>query len=236
MSDIVGFELRDDVAVLQLDDGKANALSPHVLTALSSALERAKEEAKSVVIAGRPGVFCAGFDLKIMGSGGKAAIELVMAGCEVLLQLYEHPQPVVAACTGHAMAGGAALLLCCDHRVGVEGDFSIGLNEVRIGLPMPIFISELARDRLARTAFLPATLGAKVHSPAMAVSAGFLDELENADDVMAKALKRAASLAELPTNAYASTKRSLHDPLITHVRATLEDDMRRVVADGAFGA
>lgn len=234
MGDAVRYENQDGVAVIHLDDGKANALSPKVLTDLSECLNRAEKEAQAVVIVGRPGTFCAGFDLKIMGSGASAATELVVTGCNMLLRLYEHPQPVVAACTGHAVAGGAAMLLCCDHRVGAEGDFSVSLNEVRIGLPMPIFISELARDRLNRSAFMQATLGARVHSPSMAVAVGFLDELETADSVLPKALHRARSLAELPASAYASTKLSIRGPLVAHVRSTLEDDMRRVVRDGAF--
>lgn len=232
MNESIRFEVKDDVAVIHLDDGKANALTPTALTALSSALARSLEEASSVVFVGRAGCFSAGFDLKIMGSGPDAATALVKTGCDFFMGLYTHPQPVVAACTGHAIAGGAALLLCSDHRVGAEGDFSIGFNEVKIGLPMPVFISELARERLARTALCAATLGSRIFSPAEAAAAGFIDEVITPDSVLAKSIARAKALAALPVNAYASTKRSLRAPLIAHVRATLEDDMDRVLADG----
>ena len=143
--------LESGVAVLTFDDGKANALSPSSLTTLSNLLDRCAEEANSVVLVGREGVLSAGFDLKIMTSGGEAAAGLVTQGCNVLLKLYEHPQPVVIASPGHAVAGGAVLMLCGDHRVSAEGDYKIGLNEVRIGLPMPIFVSELVRERVTRS-------------------------------------------------------------------------------------
>ncbi|MEM6954827.1 MAG: crotonase/enoyl-CoA hydratase family protein [Myxococcota bacterium] len=235
MPDAIQYRLEDEVAVLDFDDGKANALTPAALTSLTEGLVRAKDEASAVVIAGRPGRFCAGFDLKIMGSGAEAAVALVTTGCNALLNLYEHPQPVVAACTGHAMAGGAVLLLCSDHRVGAEGDFSIGLNEVKIGMPVPIFVSELARERLSTTARNPAILMSRVYSPAAAAACGFLDELTSPESVVPQAIARAQQLAEgLDAAAFASTKKSLRDPLIQHVRGTLDDDMKRVVRDGTM--
>ena len=226
--------LESGVAVLTFDDGKANALSPSSLTTLSNLLDRCAEEANSVVLVGREGVLSAGFDLKIMTSGGEAAAGLVTQGCNVLLKLYEHPQPVVIASPGHAVAGGAVLMLCGDHRVSAEGDYKIGLNEVRIGLPMPIFVSELVRERVTRSSFVAATLFATIYSPEEALSIGLVDELCAVDQVRERAIERATELAKLPAGAYASTKRSIRGTLITHVRATLEDDMVRVIADGDF--
>ncbi|MFK8000178.1 MAG: crotonase/enoyl-CoA hydratase family protein [Polyangiales bacterium] len=234
MNESIRFDLQDEVAVIYLDDQKANALTPATLTDLTNALTRAQKEAKAVVLVGRPGRFSAGFDLKIMGSGADAATALVKTGCDFFMGLYGHPQPVVAACTGHAIAGGAALLLCSDHRVGTEGEFSIGFNEVKIGLPMPLFISELAQERLARNVLCSATLLARTFSPTEAVAAGFLDEITAPDELVATSIARAKDLARLPANAYASTKRSLRGPFISHIRASLDDDMERVVADGSF--
>ncbi len=230
MSELVRIDVVDSVATLTMDDGKANALSHDMLTALASALEKARTEAKAVVLTGRDGRFCAGFDLKVMMAGPAAAIALTSAGCDVLMRLYEHPQPVVAACTGHAMAGGALLLLCCDTRIGIEGDFRIGLNEVAIGMPLPVFASELARERLRRNAFLRATLQGHVHSPSEAADVGFLDRVVAPGELLETARSEALALAKLPVKAYASTKRSLREPLIAHVRATYEDDVRRVMS------
>ncbi len=231
MSAPATLELDGDVAVITMDDGKANALSPAMITSLAEALDRAETAATSVVLKGRPGRFCAGFDLKIMGSGPGAATELVKSGADLLIRLYEHPQPVVAACTGHAMAGGALLLLASDVRLGVEGDFKIGLNEVAIGMPMPVFASELARERLDRRALVAATVGATIYDPPSAVEVGYLDRVVTAEALHALATSEAQRLAQLPASAYASTKRSVRAPLIAHVRATLEEDLARVTRD-----
>ena len=105
--DIVSYELRDGVAVLGMDDGKANALSHELVDQLVAALDRAEAEAKSVLMVGRAGKFCAGFDLRTMMSGVDAARELVRHGAEMYLKIFELTLPVVMACTGHAVAGGA---------------------------------------------------------------------------------------------------------------------------------
>ncbi|MEM9070930.1 MAG: crotonase/enoyl-CoA hydratase family protein [Myxococcota bacterium] len=231
MTQPVRYVLQDRVAVISIDDGKANALSPAVLTGLAEALDWAESNANAVVIAGRKGRFCAGFDLKLMTSGPKAAGELVKSGAELLMRLYEHPQPVVIACTGHAMAGGAVMLLCADVRIGASGDFKIGLNEVAIGMPMPVFVSELARERLERRALVLATLGASIVDPATAAEIGFLDRVVDEEEVRDAAFAEAARLAKLPKAAYASTKRSIRSPVIAHIRATFEDDLARVIQD-----
>ena len=168
-SEPVRYEQRDGLAFITIDDGKANALSHIVIDQLQAGLERAKGEATALVLTGRETRFCAGFDLATMASGPQAAYGLVVAGAELLLKMYLHPQPTIAACTGHALAAGALLLLASDTRIGVAGAFKIGLNEVAIQLALPVFGTELARDRLSKRHFTSATLQAKIYDPARRV-------------------------------------------------------------------
>ena len=230
-TELVTYESHETVAVLRMDDGKANALGPDMIAALLSALDRAESEGKAVVIAGREGRFCAGFDLKVMGSGPKAAMDLVRAGAELFMRIYLHPRPVVIACTGHAMAGGAVMLLCADERLGAEGPFKLGLNEVQIGMPVPALVMDLAEARLERRAFIPSVQFARVHDPAAAVAAGFLDRVVEAKELEGAALETAALLAKLPARAFASTKRRQRGALVERMRSGLEDDLAQVTAD-----
>ncbi len=136
-----------DVAVIDFDDGKANALSHDVVDGLRDALGTAVAgPAGAIAIVGRAGRFSAGFDLNVMRTDG--AIELMNKGADLALELFTCPKPVVFGVTGHALAMGAVLLCTPDYRVGATGDFKIGLNEVRISMPVPPFATELARDRL----------------------------------------------------------------------------------------
>ena len=144
------YELDGKVAVLSIDDGKANAIGHEMIDDMNTALDKAEHEARSVMIIGRPGRFSAGFDLSVMTGEPRGMQALVKAGADLILRLYMHPQPVIAACTGHALAAGSLLLLASDTRIGIKGDFKIGLNEVAIGMALPIFAVELARDRLSK--------------------------------------------------------------------------------------
>ncbi|MCA9599267.1 MAG: crotonase/enoyl-CoA hydratase family protein [Myxococcales bacterium] len=222
----VSFELQDDVAVLRMDDGKANALSFTMLDALTEGLARSAAEAKSTVLIGRAGRFCAGFDLKHMMAGPAQARELVTRGADVLLAAYAHANPLVIACTGHALAGGALLVLTGDLRIGAMGDFKIGLNEVAIGMPLPILALEMARDRLAPAKLTEATLTAQQYSPMDAVSAGYLDEVVAPEVVVPAALEQARRLSALGGAAFAASKRALRGRSIQYIRDTLEQNLR----------
>src|SRR5262245_17362731 len=158
-----------------MDDGKANALSAEMIDALIAALERAEREASAMILTDRPDRFCAGFDLKVMMSGPAAATQLLQRGADLLLKLYAAAIPLVIACTGHALAGGALVVLTGDYRIGAAGAFRIGLNEVAIGLTVPVLAMELARDRIATTELSRATLQATIYAPEHAARVGFLD-------------------------------------------------------------
>lgn len=209
---------RDGIAVVVIDDGKANALSHLVLDQLDECLDRAVEY-PALVIAGRPGRFSAGFDLSVMKQGMDAASELMEKGAELALRLHEWPKPRVFAVTGHALAMGAVLLGCADLRIGAMGEFKIGFNEVSIGLPMPEFASELHRGRLSPRHFHQAVALARIYGPEDAVEAGFLDRVTEAEVVVDEAVATAAELASrLSPPAFAITRATLDRDLTVRLR------------------
>lgn len=229
MPDLVSYTAEGSTAIVKMDDGKANALSLPMIDALLAALIRAETEAKAMVLVGRPDRFCAGFDLRVMMSGPDNAKALLRRGSELLMRLYGAPIPLVIACTGHALAGGALVLLTADHRVGSTGAFKIGLNEVSLGMPVPVLAMELARDRLAPTELARATLMAQIYGPEDAARVGYLDEVGPVGDVLGKATEMAARLGGLSRSAFTATKTRLRGKTIAHVLSTLDDDMRSLM-------
>jgi enoyl-CoA hydratase len=225
------YTLEDKIAIVQMDDGKANALSGAMIAALVAALARAEKEASALVLAGRPERFCAGFDLRVMMSGPEAATKLLRAGSELLLKLYGAAIPLVIACTGHALAGGALVVLTGDYRIGAAGAFRIGLNEVTIGLPVPVLAMELARDRLSKRALVQATLLAQIYDSEGALAAGYLDAVVPADEVIARAKAEAVRLAALPRAAFRATKTRLRGATIEHITKALDHDMQQIMSD-----
>lgn len=229
MSDeLVRYETRGKVAVLQMDDGKVNALSHAMLDSLSAAFGRARDEedgVRAVALLGRPGKFSAGFDLKTMMSGPDPMRALVRAGVDLLMHLYEYPMPVVVGVTGHAIAGGVLLSAGADIRIGARGPFKIGLNEISVGMPVPIFAQELARARLDPRALVAATLHATMYDPDAAAAVGWLDEVVEADVLEARVMAEAERLSERSGKAYALSKKTLHRQTIDYVRSTLDANL-----------
>lgn len=223
----VTYELVGSVAIISVDDGKANALSHSTLAGIEQALDRSEtDDAKAVVIAGRPGKFSAGFDLSVMTSGPEQARELLERGARLGIRLFEFPHPVVLAVSGHALAMGGILLCCADVRIGADGPFKIGLNEVKIGMPVPAFAVEVCRDRLSPRHFTNAIQLAHIHSPAEAVEAGFLDEVVDGELLLARATEIATELAEaLNVNAFRMTRTIARGALVAQLQEGLAKDM-----------
>lgn len=230
----VSYASEDRTAVITVDDGKANALSFDVLAAINESLDRAgADRAAAIVLAGRPGMLSGGFDLGVMRSGDPAAIgNLVTAGGELVLRLYRSSTPVVIACTGHAVAAGALLLLGSHARVGADGEFRIVLIETTIGLVLPDWAVEIARERLSKRHVQTATIESRVYDPMAAADAGFLDSVVPADRLMEAAMQEAARLAALPPDAYAGAARKVRGPGIDRVAAAIARDRADVRALG----
>lgn len=224
MSDLVGYTLVDGVATVTLTNGKVNALSPEVIAGINSALDRAEQDQAVVILTGQPGILSGGYDLKVMKAGPEATRNLVASGSALTLRMLAHAQPIIVACPGHAVAKGAFLLLACDYRIGVEGPFQIGLNEVKIGMTMHQVGLALARDRLTPAVFQRSVVNAEMFSPQAALAAGFLDQVVAVDELMVTAHAVAQQLAQLNPKAHAQTKRKARKALLESLATAIEVD------------
>jgi enoyl-CoA hydratase/carnithine racemase len=206
MTDVVRYEVRDRIAHVTIDNGKANALAPDVIAGLDDAVSRAEDAGEAdvgaIVVTGTPGMLTGGFDLKVMRTSPEAAGRLVTDGGALFSRMFGSEVPVVVACSGHAVAAGALLLLGADYRVGARGAFRIGLIETEIGMVLPRWAVELARERLSVRHFQQATVGARMYDPDGAADAGFLDAVVPPDELEAAAVAEANRWAALPRAAY----------------------------------
>ena len=222
--------IEDGVAVVRLDDGKVNVVSHRLIEGFHAALDRSLAEATAVAVIGREGKLSAGFDLTEMTAGLDRTRALVGAGGRLLMRIFTHPQPVVVAVTGHALAAGALLALSCDTRIGAEGPAKIGLNETAIGMGLPRYALELAQARLSPAHLTRAAVQAEIYGPDGAVEAGYLDRVVPADACEATAIEEARRLGALPGSPYAHTKRGLRTAIADRVLAGIDADMERMTA------
>ena len=229
MSDLISYQLEDGIATLTLCNGKVNAISPDVIAAFNAALDRAEQDKAIVIVTGQPGILSGGYDLKVMTSGPQNAVALVAAGSTLARRMLAHPFPIIVACPGHAVAKGAFLLLSADYRIGVEGPFSIGLNEVQIGMTMHNVGIELARDRLDKSAFQRSVINGQMFDPQGAVDAGFLDKVVPAEQLLATAQAVAQQLKKINMNAHKNTKLKVRKALLETLDQAIELDKQHLV-------
>ncbi len=229
MSDLVSYELEDGIATLALNNGKVNALSPAVFEALNSAFDRAEQDRAVVILTGQPGILSGGYDLKVMTSSPENAIALVSVGSTFSRRMLAHPFPIIVACPGHAIAKGAFLLLSADYRIGVEGAFNIGLNEVQIGMTMHHSGIEIARDRLTKPAFQRSVINGEIFNPQAAQDAGFLDKVVPAGELMVVAKATATQLKKINMTAHKNTKLKARKALLETLDRAIELDRQHSV-------
>ena len=224
MSELVTYSLEDGIATLTLNNGKVNAFSHELIAQFNSALDKAQAERAVVIVTGQPGILSGGYDLKVMMSGPQNAIDLVAAGSTLARRMLAHPQPIIVACPGHAVAKGAFVLLSADYRIGVEGPFTIGLNEVKIGMTMHHVGITIAQDRLTKPAFQRAVINAEMFTPQGAVAAGFLDQVVAPDQLMATAIDVAQQMKKLNMTAHKNTKLKVRKTLLETLDAAITLD------------
>jgi enoyl-CoA hydratase len=221
MGTLVTSRLDNSIATITLDDGKVNVLSPDMLDQVNTALDEAADAAV-VVLTGRPGVFSAGFDLRVLQARDEAADRMIRGGFELAARLLTFPAPVLIACTGHAIAMGSFLLLSADYRIGAEGPYKITANEVAIGMSIPVAAIEICRQRLSPTHLSRALTLAETFPPAEAAAAGFLDLVVPEPELADAAAAAASRLAALDRAAHAVTKLRVRGATAAAIRADLE--------------
>lgn len=233
---LLDYQVSDAIATIKLDDGKVNVMSLAMQAAIAEAIDRADADGAAIVLTGRPGVFSAGFDLATIAAGGPETAAMVLGGFRLAERILAYPRPVVAGCTGHAIAMGTFLMFAADYRIGPDaGAYRWTANEVAIGLTMPRAAIEMLRLRLTPAAFDRAVILSHQFSPADAVASGYLDELVPLDDVVHTATTVATAALALDARAHATSKLRTRAPALAALEQAIrldEDDFSRFFAAG----
>lgn len=222
MNASVNSKEEEKYVLITINNGKANAISHEVIDGIHSGLDLAEENKKIVILTGTEGIFSGGFDLKVMKSSPKNALELVTKGSRLSIRMLSFPLPIITACNGHAIAKGAFLLLSSDYRIGASGDFKIGLNEVLIGMTMHYAGIAIAKARLSEVFLNRSVNNAEIYNPETAVTAGFLDKIVPEKNVLPTAIKVAELFYQLNFNAHKETK--------LKVRANHLENLKKAIA------
>lgn len=220
------------VRVVVLDRPPANAIDETLLADLSAALDRTRDDdsVRAVVLTGAGRFFSGGLDLSAPRREDEKVAVMSDLYRDAHLKLLEMPKPTVAMVGGHAIAGGIILVLACDYRLGLEGDWKVGLNEVAIGAAYPRVALEIVKLRLPHARAAELALGAALYPASQAVRLGIVDELFPADTFESTVLRRAQRMGTFPKEAYAHTKAGLIAESAARVRAEKPEEAARAAA------
>jgi enoyl-CoA hydratase len=228
MSDMITTVYEQDTAIVTMDDGKANAMGLPFLEALSGALDGVRaSDARALVLMGGERFFSGGIDLRAYGGldlEQRASHARRLAG--TLLDVFTFPRPVVAAVSGHAIAGGALMALAADVRIMAEGKHTLATNEVALGVDVPSFGLAIVRAVVPPHLLAHVLLHGRPLTPARALAIGLVDEVVDRPAVLDRARAVAAELgASVGHDAYARTKARLRQPAADEALAALEREV-----------
>jgi enoyl-CoA hydratase len=227
----ISLDRSDGVVLVEVSRPPANALDPVLLDEAEAVLrELTEERPRAVVLAGSGGFFSAGVDLKVVPAlppDGQS--DMVRRLNRVFAGWYGFPRPVVCAVTGHAIAGGMIMALCADHRVAADTG-QLGLTEVRVGFPYPIAAIEIARAELPAPTFRTWVLSGRLVGPREALTAGAVDEVVAADDVVPRALEVARELGALPEAGFSQVKDQARGAVLARLHEAIDADADPLLA------
>src|SRR2546421_10952066 len=184
MPELIHYEIRDQVAVITVDNPPVNALSPGVPDAIEAAVERAGKDpaARAVVLIGAGTTFIAGADIRFFETitTRDASFERSRSVHARLRRIEDCPKPVVAAIHGTALGGGLEFAMACHYRVAVPSA-KVGQPEVLLGIiPGAGGTQRLPRLAGAAMALEMCTLGQHIPA-AQALAEGIVDRIVEGD-------------------------------------------------------
>lgn len=228
---MIHFELENDVAVIRMAHGKANAIDLAFFQELDSKLDDALEPAvKGVVLTGTGSIFSAGVDLfQVLRGGSDYVSDFLPALSGGLLKLFTFPKPVIAAVNGHAIAGGCILVCACDYRVMSDGKGTIGVPERVVGVPFPALAMEILRYAVPNQHMQELVYTGNTFSPKEALRRGLVDEVVLESELIPRSAKLASQFAQGPSQTFGITKEHLRQPALERFEKRREEVDRRAL-------
>ncbi len=212
--------IKDKIAVLQLDRGRANAINAEMVSELAQMVQNIEKDDNiaGLIITGKEGFFSAGLDLIELYNYDEANIRKFWEDFLDLVKIMvAFRKPMISAISGHSPAGGCVLALCSDYRVMVEGKYIIGLNEVPVGIIVPQSIFHLYSFWLGNANAYRYLLEGKLMRTDEALAAGLIDELVKPESILHSAERKIQKYIQMDSTTWQQSKVNLRAELLAKV-------------------
>jgi enoyl-CoA hydratase len=217
---MIRVDRRNDVTVVHLEHGKANALDIELCHGLQATFGELAQETPAVVLTGGRRMFSAGVDLpRLLDGGAEYVEEFLDALCAFCEGIFSFPRPLVAAVNGHAIAGGCVLACLADRRLMAEGRGRIGVTELLVGVPFPAAAFEVMRFAVPPRHLVEVLYSGNAYQPAEALERGLIDEVVPSEELLDRAVEAAAKMGQTAPSAFRITKAQIRRPFVEEMRA-----------------
>jgi len=203
---MIEIEREGEVAIIKLNRSVTNPLNLKFLWQISKKLGELKSDTsvRSIVLSSSNNKFFSiGFDIPELYELERTEMkDFYTTFNRLSIELYTFPKPTVAAITGHAIAGGCILTLCCDFRIISEGKKLMGLNEIKLGLPVPYPADCILRDLVDTTTARDIMEEGEFYLPEKSLEMGIVDQVVPLEEVIPKSVEKAKKMGEMPDDAF----------------------------------
>lgn len=200
-------EVQEDIAVLILNSGTTNPITPDLVQDLLTALGTIKNEVKGLVLCGGAKFFSIGFDLPLIIHFDRKEMSDFWYGVnDLFFKLYTIPLPTVCVLSGHAVAGGNVIALTCDYRLSDSDTRKMGLNEIKLGVPAPYLADMMLRQIVGDRSATQMLYSGDFITFSQAEKMGLIDEICSPETMMSEAMEKVSDLSEYPLPAFSAIK------------------------------
>lgn len=231
---LVSLEVQEDIGIVKLNHGITNAINLALVHELSGAIQKAKSEFRLrglVFTSTNDKFFSIGFNLPELIEFSETELKIFYTSFnQMCLELFTFPKPTIAAITGHAIAGGCILSLCCDYRFIAKGRKLMGLNEIKLGLPVPYVADCILRSLVGFRHAREIMDSGEFYPPEASLPMGLVDAAFPIEEVLPSAIAKAILIGSYPENAFATIKRNRIESIETEIRANLEERERLLLS------
>lgn len=224
---LIKIDKQDEIALVKLSHGVTNAINLDLILELAKDLDELNNDSNinGVVLTGMNEKFFAiGFDLPELFDYDIGKMRLFYQTFNRLsLDIYTFPKPVIAALNGHAIAGGCILAICCDYRFIAEGKKLMGLNEIKLGIPVPYPADCILRQLVGARNAQEICYTGEFYGPEGLLRMGLVDQVISAEELIKKAIEKAKSLGEMPKDAFQMVKHNRVERVTAQVLDKLDE-------------
>ncbi|MEL7221995.1 MAG: enoyl-CoA hydratase/isomerase family protein [Bacteroidota bacterium] len=230
--DTLNIEQQNGYAIIQIDNGKVNAINTHLVRNLRDIfLDYAeKDEIRGIALIGKPNCFSAGLDIMMMATSSlDEVLEFWRTYMEALQAMVRYPKPFICGITGFAPAAATSIALCADYRIMSQGaKHVIGLNEFKMSLAIPEMMGDIYAYHLGEKTAWEAVQHARLFTAEEAITVGLVNEAVAAEEVVAKTEERMAKMLKILPNTYAQSKRIMRKGLLQVVDRDISSLLQQI--------